>query len=174
MKKAVNFIILITAFLTVVQLNASCKKTETDSENVINDPDGILVKLTWPQFATYTNLDLRLIEAPLTSPAAVLLTSNSTNVNLEAINFTNSTPTTLLIPSLNGDYVLVPTYREGNIAVPYTITIEGISTGKRITKLGNFSASLSQYSTCGTEFLCSRAQANLKLTKNGNRYIVTE
>ncbi len=135
----------------------SCGKEKVDPQNIIEDPQGVKLYLTWTVdggrlSATSVDIELELLKATSTNSLSYVDGSYSTSASETVIlNNQNS----------DGSYVGQVEYGSGSSRVDYTLQVSGVSTNKTQT--------FNSYFTANDEGL----EANLvKIVKTGNSYRV--
>ena len=145
------FQVLLVAFLSVT-LFASCKKKDPApvpvAANVVNDPSGIKIKLTYT--GATSDLNLYLYKNPYTASSDHVRSSRG----ISGTESFDILPSDADIP--DGTYTIVVRYTTsliypGKEALAYNLTVSGITNGKTYVKTGNFAANLPDSDDYGTE-----------------------
>lgn len=161
------FQVLLVALLSVTMFS-SCKKDPAPvpvAANVVNDPSGVKVKLTYT--GASSDLNLYLYKNPYTA--------SSDDVR-KSVGFTGTEsfdilPSNTDIP--DGSYTIVVRYTTslvypGKQALDYNLAVSGITNGKTYTKTGTFAADLPDSDDFGT----ARRQNYLLLKVVGGVYTI--
>ncbi len=144
------FQVLLVALLSVT-LFSSCKKKDPDpvpvAANVVNDPSGVKIKLTYT--GAKSDLNLYLYKNPYTASSDYVKSSRgfSGTESFEIL------PSDTDIP--DGTYTIVVRYTTsliytGKEALDYNLAVSGITNGKTYTTTGRFAADLPDSDDYGT------------------------
>ena len=143
------FQVLLVALLSVT-LFSSCKKDPAPvpvAANVVNDPSGVKLKLTFSN--TSSDLNLYLYKNPYT-PSSDYVKSSRGFTGTESFEVL---PSDTDIP--DGTYTIVVRYTTallypGKDVVDYTLAVSGVTNGKTYTTTGKFAANLPDSDDYGT------------------------